>query len=367
MKRTISIKLNPTTEQKDILLEMQHAFSNACNQIIPYTVKNRCWNRVALHHLSYYPIKEATDLGSQMVCIAIKSVCDAYKALKLKRKDEVPIIVFKPKSVHYDKRTYSFKNDLLSLYTLQGRIKVKMVFGNFQRSYLIQGVPKEAELIRKKTGWFFNLVLDLPDVDSSDDSVLGVDLGENNIATTNTGKIIGGGKLCYDRDKYLNLRKRLQSNGSQSAKQLLRKISGKEQRHVKHINHEISKAIVAEAVKTSAGVIVLENLKNIRKRIKGSKRIKFRLHRWAWYQLQSFIQYKAEAQGIRIEYVNPAYTSQTCSICGNIGSRIKHKFSCLCGNLDHADVNASKNLSKLAVSIGMATGTVTCPNVPAFG
>lgn len=365
MKRTISIKLQPTPDQADSLLKVQQAFAEACNKIVPYAVNNRCWNRVALHHLAYYPTREATNLGSQMTCGAIHAVCMAYKVLKINRTQEVPAITFKPStSVHYDKRTYSFTDDSLSLYTLGGRVKVKMVLGDFQADYLAKGTPKEAELIRKGKRWFFNLVLDLADVDTPGGSALGVDMGENNIASTSSGKIFKGSKLRHDRDKYLALRARVQSNGSISAKQLLRKLSGKEQRHVKHVNHVVSKQVVAEAIRTNAGVIVLEKLTNIRKRIRAGKRVRSRLHRWAWYQLQEFIRYKAEARGIRVEYVNPAYTSQTCAVCGSLASRTKHKLSCpTCGNLTHADLNAGLNIARLAVSIGAATGVVNRPNV----
>ena len=79
---------------------------------------------------------------------------------------------------------------------------------------------------------------------NSEYKVMGVDVGENNIAATSSGTIYGGNKLKHQRDKYLGLCKRLQSNGSQSAKQKLRKISGKEARHVKSINHKISKQVV---------------------------------------------------------------------------------------------------------------------------
>jgi hypothetical protein len=59
------------------------------------------------------------------------------------------------------------------------------------------------------------------------------------------GKVFGGGKLRHDRDRYLASRRRLQSNGSRASKRKLKAFSGKEQRHVRHVNHETSKAIVA--------------------------------------------------------------------------------------------------------------------------
>src|SRR5579863_3092179 len=148
MQRTVSIKLNTTYEQNVALIRLQKEFNNACNQIVPVAAENRCWNRLALHHLSYYEARKTTDLGAQMVCNAIKVVCDSLKVLKIKKEENVPLIRFKPQSsVHFDKRTYSLKEGSISLYTLSGRILIPMVLGEFQQQYLEQGVSKEAELV----------------------------------------------------------------------------------------------------------------------------------------------------------------------------------------------------------------------------
>jgi len=366
MKRTISIKLETTQEQSQALSNLQAEYNRTCNLIVPFVCETRCWNRVALHHIVYYKIRAQSKLGSQMVCIAIKAVADAYKTLKPKRTEDVPPISFKTtSSVHFDARTFSIQDEALSLYTLSSRIRVKMILGDFQRKYFDNGTVKEADLVCKHKIWYFNLVLDLPDtpLKTGNGSAVGVDLGENNLAAISTGKLFGGGQLRHERDKHLALRRRLQRNGSQSAKQLLCKVSGREARHVSHVNHEVSKAIITETLQSGSNTIILENLTNIRKRIKGSKRIRSRLHRWAWAELQRFIEYKAQAAGICVEYVNPAYTSQTCSICGSLGSRVKHHFSCSCGSLAHSDLNASRNIAKLASFFNGATGAVGRPNV----
>ena len=367
MKRTVSIKLNPTTEQSKALEELRNSFNAACNLIVPYAVENRCWNRVALHHLCYYQVRETSELGSQMVCNAIHKVCSAYKVLGLKKKDDVPVIGFKDKSsVHFDKRTYTIKDGGISLYTLNKRILVSCQIGDFQKAYLKKGVAKEAELIRKRNTWYFNLVLDLPNPAKTEPNgkVLGIDMGESNLATTSNGTIHGGGSLRHQRDKYLALRKRLQSNGTQSSKQLLKKVSGKESRHVKHVNHVVSRLIVNEAIASDCDTIALENLTNIRQRIKANKRVRSRLHRWSWYQLQQFIEYKAEEAGLNVVYVNPAYTSQTCSVCSSIGQRSKHRFYCSnCGSQQHSDLNASRNICRLVESADSSTGQVTAPYV----
>ena len=374
MKRTMSLKLNLSSGQAEQLDALQTTFTVACNQAVPLAMSTKTTNRIKLHHLAYYAIREATPaLGAQMACNAVHQVAKAYKTLlanrpKLRAQDW-PIVRFNSKSsVHFDKRTYSLRENTLSLFTLDGRIKTTFQTGKHQRRYLDIGIPKEAELIRKRKGWFFNLVLDLPEPGFVPHvKTLGVDMGENNLAATSEGTLHGGGKLRHERDCYLNLRRRLQSNGSKSAKQLLRKVSGREARHVTHVNHEVSKAIVAEALEYGYTEITLESLTHIRERIKAGKRMRSRLHRWAWAQLQEFIAYKAQAAGICVTYVNPAYTSQTCSVCRSLGKRRKHRFSCpVCGRLAHADRNAAQNIASLGTVVMVPTGEVNRPYVAAL-
>ena len=370
MKRTISVKLLHTAEQAQAFGDLAETFSDSCNHIVPLVQENRCFNRVALHHLAYYSVRETfPDLGSQMVCKAVHRVTDAYKTLqsnkRIKKGEPIPLIQFSPKSVHFDKRTYSIKDDSLSLFTMGGRVKVPFVMGKHQQNLFDQGSATEAELICKKGQWFFNLVLDIPDVDSATgDKVMGVDVGENVIAATSSGRVFDGGKLRHDRDKYLSHRRRLQSNGSQSAKQRLRGISGKERRHVTHVNHYISKAVVQEAVACGVSEVRLEDLTHIRDRIKVGKSVRARLHRWAWRQLQDFVAYKAQAMGITVNYVNPAYTSQTCSVCHELGKRVKHRFTCpQCGHVAHSDTNGARNIAAFAEVLTPARGAVNRPNV----
>ena len=83
MKRTVSLKLLTSPEQSEALFSLAEAYSRACNAMTPTVQAHRCWNRVALHHLTYYSIREAFPLlGSQMVCQAIHRVADAYKTMK---------------------------------------------------------------------------------------------------------------------------------------------------------------------------------------------------------------------------------------------------------------------------------------------
>src|SRR3989304_8492905 len=176
MKRTISIRLDTTPEQNIKRFQLQEAYLFACNKIVHDVIAARCWNRVALHRLVYSKIRKTSSLGSQMVCNAIYSVCKAYQAKSIFPKEEIPQICFRQgRSVHFDKRTYTIKNGIISLYTLGKRIKVPMRFGQFQKDYFSQGVPKEGELLCKKGRWKFNFVWDFPDPPlQTDTGLLGV-------------------------------------------------------------------------------------------------------------------------------------------------------------------------------------------------
>ena len=298
-----------------------------------------------------------------MVCQAIHRVADAYKTLRANEgipKDQpVPALKFAPASVNFDHRTYSIKGDTFTLFTLVGRTSVGFACGSLQKALLEAGKPKEARLIERKGTWYFNLVFDLPDPTTLPGAVaMGLDVGENNLAATSTGKVFGGEKLRDKRDRYLAKRRRLQSNGSRASKRKLKAISGREQRHVRHVNHE---AIVAQALQAGAPTIRMEDLTHVRDRIKAGLRVRTRLHRWAFRQLQDFVRYKAIAAGIMVEFVDPAYTSQTCNACGRLGKRVKHRFTCSCGNLAHSDVNASRNIARFAKLSSSARGVVNRP------
>lgn len=99
--------------------------------------------------------------------------------------------------------------------------------------------------------------------------------------------------------------------------------------------------MVNEALKTKSG-IVLEDLKEIRKTKKQAKGFRGALHSWSYFQLKTFIEYKAKLLGIPVVRIDPRYTSQQCSRCGHLGTRDRKKFKCqTCGHVAHADINAA--------------------------
>lgn len=125
-------------------------------------------------------------------------------------------------------------------------------------------------------------------------------------------------------------------------------LKDKEANFAKTYNHQISKRIVDFAVANQCQYINLENLSQI----PAEKKDKQLLGMWSYYQLQTYIEQKAKRVGIEVRYVNPTYTSQTCSICGHrdkSSRQSQEKFKCTkCGVEINADYNASINISRLS-------------------
>ena len=67
-----------------------------------------------------------------------------------------------------------------------------------------------------------------------------------------------------------------------------------------------------------------------------------------WHAFAAMLEYKLAERGGQVFFVDPAYTSQTCSACGCINRESRKSqasFLCVdCGHEAHADVNAAINI-----------------------
>lgn len=118
--------------------------------------------------------------------------------------------------------------------------------------------------------------------------------------------------------------------------------------HLDKISHDIIKTAIAHDVK----VIKLERLANIRSTTRISRKNNPSLHTWSFYRLTQFIEYKAKLAGIKVEYVNPAYTSQKCPVCGNIHHANDRNYTCSCGFHIHRDVLGAINICSSTEYVG---------------
>ena len=181
-------------------------------------------NKYKLHKLVYYSIKEKYRLPSQLVVRAISKVAESYKI------DRTCIHEFDGHgSIIYDKRILSFKGlDSVSMNTLHGRIRMPIIFGEYQKQRLSR-VHGQADLIHRNNTFYLAVVVDIPEKPEYEPiDFIGVDLGVKNIATKSDKKNYAGDVINQKRIAIAKHRRRLQKKGTRSAKRRLKKRSGKE-------------------------------------------------------------------------------------------------------------------------------------------
>lgn len=344
---TRKVKLAPDPEQYQALLDTMRTFNKACNDIAETAFEYKCSNKINLQKLVYYDIRERYGLSAQMTIRTIAKVVEVYKRDKNMKPQ------FKPDgAIVYDQRILSWKNhDLVSILTLQGRIKIPVMLGEYNKTRM-EGVRGQADLVLVNDTFYLYVTVEVPESDPIEPKgVLGVDLGIVNIAVDSENTVHSGEQLNQHRDKLNSLKSRLQSKGTKSARKHLKKLSGRIKRFTRDTNHRISKEIVAKAKNTSS-MIALENLKGIRKKMV-SKAQRGYFHSWSFYQFRKFIEYKAKLQGVPLILVDPSYTSQTCPQCGNVDKknrRDRDTFICIqCGFAGLADYTAALNIAARAV------------------
>ncbi len=365
---TIVIKLQPTSEQSQLLDDTAQAFADACNYINK-TVKTNLTNRNSIQAICYQDVKERFGLTANHVVRACARV--ASNRLTAKRKGR-KVKNFKPTSFDCDTRTFRFIETgyLASISTTGKRAKVPMRVSNYHIGKLSGQNPTSAQICQHKDGnWYVHIQLksDAPKPIKSD-KVIGVDFGRRDIAVTSTNKSWSGKEIQEKRDKLTKVRASLQKKATQGTRstrrrcrQILKRLSGKERRYQAWINHNISKAIINEALATQSFVSI-EDLTGIRERTNQQPRNKTERRRsnsWAFYQLRTFLEYKGIKEGIEVIAINPRYTSQTCNCCLHIGLRNNKSFKCsnkACGWIGNADLNGSLMIALVGLSVRQPRG-----------
>jgi len=345
------LKLAPSPEQADALLATMRACNAASNRVAEVAFEHRTANKIRLQPLVYAELRERFGLSSQMAVRAISKACEAYK------RDKKIQPSFRPLgAVAYDQRILSWKGrDRVSILTLGGRIIVPVVWQGRWLGTTGTVLRGAADLIYRDGKFYLAVVIDVPEPPAGPEPEgwLGVDLGIVNIATDSDGTAWSGKAVRAVRYRNRQLRARLQSKGTKSAKRLLAKRRSRESRFARDVNHVISKAIVREAKGTGRG-IKLEDLSGINARTTVRKAQRADHASWSFFQLRAFIAYKGALAGVPVVLVDPRNTSRRCPGCGHIDKAnrpSRDQFACKrCGLAGPADHIAARNISGRAAA-----------------
>jgi IS605 OrfB family transposase len=355
MKLTLQMKLLPTDEQAKSLLNTMQSCNRVCNDISEVAWGENVFNQFKLHRLVYHRIKDTSNLSAQALVRCISKVADAYKLDRKSKRSFRPL-----GAITYDARILTFKDMGVSIWSVDGRLRIPFACHNSKYLAYIKG---EADLVFNKGKFYLFQTVEVLEDDVRDvEEFIGVDFGITDIATLSDGTSYSSQALNNVRDKYFKVRCSVQRKGTKGSKKLLKRLKGREQRFATITNHTISKQIVGKATSLNMG-IAIEDLSHIRETTKVRKEQRRKHHSWAFAQLRSFLTYKSKLAGIPLEVVQPEYTSKTCSVCHMIGDRQGKVFKCTnCGNIMDADINAAKNIAQLGLIVNQPEKS----NVPNF-
>lgn len=203
--------------------------------------------------------------------------------------------------------------------------------------------------------------------------VCGVDLGIKRLITAFGGKNVisyhGGqlsAKLRY-RNKELA---KLQSKQSECQKRskrwrrlqrakrsLLKRINNQ----IRDILHKTTSHFISWCLSNGIGTIAVGDIRKIRERVDYNDSTNQKIHQWMYGKLLKMLKEKTQLVGIELVYVNEAYTSKTCPVCGAINNVKDRRYRCECGFKYHRDGVGAINIFKRYRGESHVVGALTSP------
>jgi len=378
MQLSETIRLYPTKEQDMLIRQMMELYIHTVNHLVSDAVKG-----ISIIHYTSADVTAPIPSALKNQCIrdAKSIVKKHYKAchkavLKYRRlkkhglhyKVRAPHLpVLKQPCCYINNQNFKLNGNLLEFpVALNGkctRISVPTHITERQKELFVNVKLGTMRIVIKNNHLVAQIVYEVLEPEcKAEGSVMGVDLGIKcpavSYCSDGSVKFYGNGrKNKYMRRHYAYLRKRLQRSKKIDA---VKRIDNKEQRIMKDIDHKISHDIVQEAVNHDVKVIKLEQLSNIRSTTRTSRKNNPSLHTWSFYRLANYIEYKARLSGIEVVFVNPAYTSQSCPVCGKRYHAKDRQYICSCGYHGHRDLVGAINICNSTEYVGDRKTSVRC-------
>lgn len=377
---TAKIHLHATADDSSKFEMITEVYSGACDFVSEqifwndYKLSFDCVNRNL-----YYIIRDKFDLKAQFSQSVTKTVIAKYKTVDSQMEpytytDEKgktcyikrdhrwltkPVRFNRPQADLVRNRDYSFVGDKLSINTMQGRVYVDYDIPEAYKKYFERTDNPwklgTAKLVSLNGEWYLHIpVTKKFDWETEKfDFLKGLDRGIRFIYTSFDGKkteFLSGEELIEKRANFLKVRAELQARGTKSAKRRLKKLSGRENRWMRDVNHRLTKTLVEESKEKT--LFVLEDLSGISKSPDKSAAFNGQLTSWAFYEFEEMLTYKAHMAGCEVIKVNRAYTSQRCPKCGRINKNNrkhdKHFYECdKCGYKSNDDRVGAMNIYHL--------------------
>ncbi|OTY15577.1 transposase [Bacillus mycoides] len=351
---TVKVKLIPTKEQIRLLEQSSHEYIKVINTLVSEMVEAKKNTKKSTKDIE-------ANIPSAVKNQAIKDAKSLF-ATKVKKSHYKIIPILKRPVCVWNNQNYSFDSTHISIpFKRNGkstRVKIRALFSDKNNRNRNRNLLKHKlgtlRITMKSNKWMAQISVTLPTNERVGTKILGVDLGLKvpAVAITDDDKIrfFGNGRQnkCKKR-KFRCIRKKL---GKAKKVNAIRRLDDKEQRWMQDKDHKISREIINFAIANHISVIRLEQLTNIRQTARTSRKNEKNLHNWSFYRLSKFIEYKAILADIQVEYVDPAYTSQSCPKCTEKNRAQDRKYKCQCGFETHRDIVGAMNIRYATVIDG---------------
>lgn len=361
---TITAKIQIITSEADRekLNTTMSVYRAACNYVSAYVFRTHDLKQPSLNQALYTTLREKFGLKSQMAQSVFKTVIARYKTILENQKQWVKPDFKKPQYDLVWNRDYSLNNQLFSVNTLFGRVKLPY-YSEGMEKYFDHEMYRfgTAKLVYKHEKYFLHIPVTY-EVEKSNLAdichVVGIDRGINFVVATYDSKrrsrFVSGKQIKQKRAQYSKTRKQLQQVKTPSSRRRLKAIGSRENRWMQDVNHQVSKALVENNPKHT--LFVLEDLRGVRKATeKVNLKNRYVSVSWSFFDLEQKLIYKAKNNESSVIKVNPAYTSQTCPVCGHTEranrNKKKHIFCCKnCGYQSNDDRIGAMNLYRMGIN-----------------
>lgn len=319
----------------NLVLEM----TRVVNLYIQAIWKNKDFNS------KFVKFKVDTYLSARLQQCMGKQALEIVKSQRKRKKKTMPI--FRGSAFNFDSRFVDFQYNnnsfdiWIRLTSLGNKLKIKLPSKAHKHynKYLNWNKNKSIRLKKRVDGSYYVEVFfekKEPELKLAGNTI-GVDIGYKKLLITSENKKYDEGlERIYDKIA----RKR---QGSKAFKRSLVERNNKINQSLNKIDMSNIKEVVCEDL---TGI-----KQNVRKKKKITKKFNNKLQRWSYSKVLSKLTLMTEEMGLLLTRVNPAYTSQKCSLCGviNKSNRKGESYKCACGNNIDADFNAAINISHMGV------------------